>query len=85
MHSKGDNIEFMINYEADEVAEKLFQSLLSRYQIRVETSMKDSEFVFDFVDILYYKCHKTNPDQVGSYINTPEWIKKNKSNNKSHQ
>ena len=58
MHSKGDNIEFMINYEADEVAEKLFQSLLSRYQIRVETSMKDSEFVFDCVNILYYKCHK---------------------------
>ena len=32
MHSKSDNIEIMINDEADEVIEKLFRSLLNRYK-----------------------------------------------------
>ena len=45
MHSKSDNIEIMINDEADEVTE-LFQSLKNRDQNNLE-SMIDSEFVFD--------------------------------------
>ena len=41
MYSKNDNLEIMINDKADEVIEKkFFQSLLSRYQIGLETSMK---------------------------------------------
>ena len=38
MHAKKDNIEFMINNKADAVIEKLFESLLNRYQIGLETS-----------------------------------------------
>ena len=45
--------------------------------------MKGSEFGFDFVNLLYYKCHKTNPNCGGSYIDSLDWIKK--GNNKSHQ
>ena len=70
MHSKSDNIEIMINVKVDEVTKELFQSLLSRYQIGLKTSMKGSEF-------LYYKCHN-NPNPVGSCIATPKLIKKNK-------
>ena len=46
----------MINDEADEVIKELFDSLKNRYQNNLE-SMKDSEFVFDYVRLLYYKCH----------------------------
>ena len=53
MHSQSDNIEVMINYKADEVIEELFQSLLSRHQIGLETSMKGSDLVFDCVHFLY--------------------------------
>ena len=42
MHSKSDNIEIMINDEADEVIQVLFQSLLFRYQIGLEILMKGS-------------------------------------------
>ena len=38
MHSKSDNTEIMINDKADEVIEERFQSLILRYQIRVETA-----------------------------------------------
>ena len=37
--------------------------------------MKGSEFVFDYVYLLYYKCHKTNQNHGGSYIDSPNWIK----------
>ena len=72
MHSKSDNIELMINDKADEVIEQLFQSLLLRYQIGLETSTKSSEFVFDCVHLLYYKCHKINLNCGGSYIESPD-------------
>ena len=34
MHSKSNNIEFMIYDNADEVSKELFGSLLNKYQIR---------------------------------------------------
>ena len=47
MRTKGDNIEIMMGSEADEVIEKLFESLLERYQEGLEESMRgsDSNFV----------------------------------------
>ena len=49
MYSKSDNIEIMINDEADEVIKGLFDSLKNRYQNNLE-SMKDS--VFNYVRLL---------------------------------
>ena len=74
MHSKSENIEIMINDEADEFIKELFDSLKSRYQNDLEL-MKLSEFVFDYVHLLYYKCHKINLSGCGSYIDSPYWIK----------
>ena len=48
----------MINDKVDEVIEKRFQSFLCRCQIGLETLMKSSEFVFECVHLLYYKCNK---------------------------
>ena len=70
MHSKSDNIEIMINDEADEVMEELFKSLLNRYQNNLEKSVSGS--VVDYVHLLYYKCHKINLNRGGSYIDFPD-------------
>ena len=51
-YSKGNNIEIMINYKANEVIDKLFQSLLNRYQIGLETSMRGSDFIL----IMFIYC-----------------------------
>ena len=59
IHSKSDNIEIMISDGADEVIKKLFDSLKNRYQNNLQ-SMRDREFVFGYVQLLCYKCHKTN-------------------------
>ena len=49
MHSKSDNREIMSNDKTYEVIEELFQSLFSRYQIGLDTSMKGSGFAFDCI------------------------------------
>ena len=49
----------MISDDADEVIKKRFDSLKNRYQNNIE-SMRSSEFVFDYVQLLYYKCYKIN-------------------------
>ena len=84
MHNiKSNNIKVMINDEADEVIKEPFDSLKNRYQNNLQ-SMKGSELVFDYVHLLYYECHKINPNRGGSYIDSPHWIKNKKNSNKSY-
>ena len=73
-HSKNNNLAFMINDGADKVVKELFDSLKNRYQNNFE-SMKGSEFVFDYIHLLYHMCHKINPNHGGSYTDSPDWIK----------
>ena len=84
MYLKKDNIEIMINDETDEVIKESFDSLKNRYQNNLGL-MKGSYFVFGYNDLLYYKCHKINPNCGGSYIDSPDWIKNKKNNIKSYQ
>ena len=64
MYSKSDNKEIMINDKENEFVKELFESLYNRYQNNLEKLMKGSDFVFDYVHLLYYKCHKINPIEV---------------------
>ena len=62
MHSKNDNIEIVISDEADEDVKIDFQildSLKNRYQNNLQL-IRGSVFDFDYVHLLYYKCHKIN-------------------------
>ena len=67
----------MINDEAEEVITGLFDSLRNRYQNNWE-SIKGSEFVFNYIHLLYYKCHKINLNRGESYIDSLDWIKNKK-------
>ena len=64
MHSRSNKIKFTSSNDANEVADELFESLRSRYQGNLETSMRGSDFTFDSVQLMYYKCHKVNSDVV---------------------
>ena len=68
----------MINDEADEVINELFDSLKNRYQNKSE-SIKDNELDFDYVQLLCYKCHKTNFNCGRSYIDSPDQMKNKKT------
>ena len=77
MHSKSDNIKIIVSDEADQVIKKVFDSLKNRYQNNLK-SMRSSEFVFDCIQLLYYKYHKVNLNRRGSYVDSPDSIKEKK-------
>ena len=60
MHSKSNNVKFMSCNNPNEIIDEVFESLLSLYQGNLETSMEGSDFIFDLVQLMYYKCHKVN-------------------------
>ena len=59
------------------------KSLRSRFQKYLETSMKESDSIFDLVQLMHYKCHKVIFKVIficgGSYIDAPDRIKKKKT------
>ena len=52
MHSKSDNIEFIHYNNAIEAVDEIFESLLLRNQISLETSLRGSDFLFDTVQLV---------------------------------
>ena len=79
MHSKSDNIEIMAYDNPDGIIEELFDLLISKHQISLQTQIRGSDFILDCVGLLYYKCHKINFKFGGSYIDSPDCIKKEKA------
>ena len=61
-------IQRVITLKVQEVIEELFESLLNKYQIGLETSMRGGDFIFDSAEILRCKCHKINLKCRRSYI-----------------
>ena len=76
MHTKSDNIEIMMGAETNDIIKELFESFLRRYQEGLETKMKGGEFVFESVDLLYYRLHKISLNRGGSYTDSLDCIKK---------
>ena len=76
MHSRSDNIKFTSYNDANEIADELFETLCSRYQGNLETTMRESDLIFHSVQMKYYKCHKVNFKCGGSHIDSSDWIKR---------
>ena len=83
MDSSSDNIKFTPYRDTNDVIEKLFLSLRSKYEDNLETSIKGSNFKLDSVELIYYKCHEIHFKGGGSYIDSRDWMKRKKNNNKS--
>ena len=54
MYSNSDNIKLTSYNDANKVVNKLFESLLSKYQNNLETSMRGKKIHFDSVQLRYY-------------------------------
>ena len=63
----------------NDVVEELFKSTLERYQTGLQELMRESEFVFDCVNELYYKFHKVDLNRGRSYFDSPRWLKNKKA------
>ena len=75
MDSKSDNVEIIMGIKTDNIIEKLLKSFLKNYQKNLEEKMKDSNFVFESVDLLYYSLHKATLRRGKSYIKSSEWLR----------
>ena len=56
----------------NKAVDELFDLSCATYQGNLETSMRRSDFIFDSVQKMYYKCHKLNFRRGGSYIDYPD-------------
>ena len=54
LHSNSDSIKFTLFSHGNDVIDKLFKSLHSKYEDNLETSMKGNDFIFDSVQLVYY-------------------------------
>ena len=79
MHSSSSNMKFTSYSDANEVVDELFLSCRMKYQGNLETSMRGSYFIFDSVQLMYYKCPKVDFRRGGSYIDSPDRVKKKKT------
>ena len=75
IYSASNNIEIFMGSDTDDIIDKLFDTILQRFQEARETSNeRGSEFIHESVGLLYYYFHKTDMKRVGSYIESHEWL-----------
>ena len=72
MHSKSNNMKFTFYNDANDVVDELVESLCSRYQDNLETSVRGNDFIFDSIQLIYYKYNKVNFRCGGSYIDSSD-------------
>ena len=83
----------MINSsDADEIVQEIFDSILCKYQIGLEQSMRGDNFIFGYVSGMHYLCkpslwwiiHSLTLTLVeslrkGLYTDSPRWLKNKKA------
>ena len=52
---------------------------MQRYQEELDKSIKGIHFIFDSVDALHYNHNEISLNRGGSYIDSPEWLKSEKT------
>ena len=83
MHSNSDIIKFTSYNDADKIVNELFESLRWKHQDNLETSVKRSDFIFDSVQLMYFKWQKVNFKLSNFFLIQVGLKKQNKKNNKS--
>ena len=79
MHTRSVSEEFMSGSETEEIAERLFRSLLQTYQDNLQERMRGPDSIFDGINYLYYDFNRISISKGGCYIDSPKWLKDKKS------
>ena len=78
--SKIEPVEIFMGNNTKDVINKLFNTLLQRFQKAQETSNeRGSEFIPDSVELLYYNFQRIDIKRAESYIMSPDWIASKKA------
>ena len=76
MYTRSFNEEIREGSDTDEVIKLLSQSFLKKYEENLQEKMKGSDFEFDGANFFYYDFNKRSINRGGSYIDSPQWLKK---------
>ena len=79
MHTRSNSAEFMNGSETEEIIESLYRSLLQNYNDNLQEKMRGSDFVFNGINYFFYDFNRVSISKGGSYIESPKWLKDNKS------
>ena len=75
IYTKSEPVEMFMGSDTEDVIDKLFNTLLQRFQNAQETSNeRGSEFIPDSVELLYYHFQRIDIRRAESYIMSPDWI-----------
>ena len=91
IYTKSEPVEILIGSDTEDVIDKLFNTLLQRFQCARETSTEiESEFIPDSVELLYYYFQRIDIRRGESYVVFPDWIASKKAsinpkNEKDHE
>ena len=84
-HSRNNNIKFTSYNDANKIVDELGDSLWSRIHGNLKTSMRGSDFIYNSLQLMYFKCHKVNFRRGGWNIDSPDWIKRKKEKSKKYR
>ena len=74
MHPKSEPVEIFMGSNTKNAIDKLFNTLLQRFQKSQETSNeRGSEFIPESIELLYYHFHGIDIRRAESYIMSPDW------------
>ena len=80
IYTKSEPLEIFMGSNTEDVIDKLFNTLLQRFQRAQETSNeRGSEFIPDSVELLYYHFQRIDIRRAESYIMSPDWIASKKA------
>ena len=68
----------MVESETNKFIKILYSLLLTNYQINMSENLKGNDSVFDYIDRLYYRCHKITLNRGRYYIDSPDYLKNKK-------
>ena len=74
MFLKSEIVLFRIGESTKNLINAIFGYLFEGYQENIAEKRKGSDFVFDYVDKLYYNCHKKSLNRGGLYIGSLKWL-----------
>ena len=78
LYVKTKNVEIMMGSDTDEIIKYLYDSLTQQYEELIEHSTKSTGLVLEGVALMNYDINKITINRVGSYIESPEWLKSKK-------
>ena len=74
IYTRSEPVEIFVGSNTSDVTDRPVDTTLKRFQEAIKTSVKESEFTYESVGLLYYHFQGIDIRRAESYITYPDWI-----------